>query len=649
MKHLTIILFCTFISHYTLFSQATLVADGPGNTYELITSVLAPGANPVETPDCSHPAFGRHIEEVWDADLGAYVFAFHIHTNEDDDRCINFDRQRNEIKTYDQSPDSLKGVLGETVVYKWKFKLDAGFQPSNSFSHIHQTKAVGGPEDGMPQITLTARAGSPENLELRYAETNTQVTIATAPLSLFKGVWAEATETITFGEPGSYDLSIVKVSDGSTLFSYSDPSIRMWKTDADFIRPKWGIYRSLNNAQQLRDEIVHFADFSIEEVVSNGNCGLIAAFNPTPLTHSGTGTSTSSVSFPANSSNVDFTISNINQKLNGPAHKQYIEEVTVSYINGNGNTIVYGVYSGANQSSASVIINDNVQSVTLSLTDILDGNTGSTNMSVSLSDANYCDGSGGSCPDADGDGVCDANDVCPGFDDSLDADGDGVPDGCDNCNTTFSNFSPNPLTHSGTGSSSVILNLTNQEDISFTVSNLGQKTNGNPSRKYIDIVEITYIDGLGSTNTYGTFSGANQSSIAVNISGAVTQITVSLSDGFDGDAPNIDVSLSQVESCDIPSMQSPPISSANSMNSLDFNIFPNPFNNHLTITCPNDFDNIWNSKTGFIFNAIGQVQHRFDYYEGDKLVINTNGWTPGVYFLIMGTGKDKFTKRLIKM
>ncbi|RMF83100.1 MAG: hypothetical protein D6744_05355, partial [Planctomycetota bacterium] len=41
--------------------------------------------------------------------------------------------------------------------------------------------------------------------------------------------------------------------------------------------------------------------------------------------------------------------------------------------------------------------------------------------------------SGGGCPDSDGDGVCDPNDLCPGFDDNLDTDGDGVPDGCDIC------------------------------------------------------------------------------------------------------------------------------------------------------------------------------------------------------------------------
>gem|GEM_PF-5415858 len=38
-----------------------------------------------------------------------------------------------------------------------------------------------------------------------------------------------------------------------------------------------------------------------------------------------------------------------------------------------------------------------------------------------------------SCPDADSDGVCDEEDRCPGFDDSLDIDGDGVADGCDVC------------------------------------------------------------------------------------------------------------------------------------------------------------------------------------------------------------------------
>ncbi|MDQ1296931.1 MAG: hypothetical protein QG611_910, partial [Bacteroidota bacterium] len=141
---------------YQSFSQVVLEADGPGETYELINSVFAPGYNAVESVECVHPEFGRHIAEVWDEDLKQYVFEFYIHVTPDNDRCLYFDRQRVEIKTYESSPANLKGIAGETVIYKWKFKIPYGFQPSSSFTHIHQVKAVGG-DDDMPIFTLTPR------------------------------------------------------------------------------------------------------------------------------------------------------------------------------------------------------------------------------------------------------------------------------------------------------------------------------------------------------------------------------------------------------------------------------------------------------------------------------------------------------------
>ena len=243
-----------------------LNADGPGNTYELITSVLAPGFDPIEVPDCSHPAFGDHIDELFDSELNTNVFRFYIHVDPDNDRCINFDRQRNEIKTYDKSPDNLLGIENETVVYKWKFKLPAGFQSSPNFTHVHQLKSVGGSFESMPMYTLTTRKSSPDRLELRYAETDTQVTLAQTDLAPLTGVWMEVTETITYGVSGTYDINIKRVSDNSVLFEYSNNNIVNWRPNADFVRPKWGIYRSLNNAQDLRDESLLFANFSIEEL-----------------------------------------------------------------------------------------------------------------------------------------------------------------------------------------------------------------------------------------------------------------------------------------------------------------------------------------------------------------------------------------------
>jgi len=246
-----------------IISKAVVLnADGPGNTYELINSVLAPGYDAVENPECAHPSFGRHIAEVWDATLNCYVFEFYSHVTPDNDRCINFDRQRVEIKTYDQSPANLIGTVGETITYSWKFKLAAGFKPSSSFTHIHQVKPVNG-DDGTPLFTLTARKGNPDKLELIH-DNITKVT--TADLSLFEGEWVQAIETIKVGAHGTYSIQIKRISDNTTLLSFSSGDIKTIRPDNDFIRPKWGIYRSLNDAANLRDESIRFNSFSIEEM-----------------------------------------------------------------------------------------------------------------------------------------------------------------------------------------------------------------------------------------------------------------------------------------------------------------------------------------------------------------------------------------------
>ncbi len=238
-----------------------LNADGPGNTYELINSKLASGFDAVENPDCIHPTFGRHIAEVWDADLNSNVFEFYSHVAEDNDRCIAFDRQRIEIKTYDKSPDNLIGTAGEIITYKWKFRMAPGFKPSSSFTHIHQIKPVNG-DDGTPLFTLTARKGTPDKLELIHDNTTK---VAIVDLSQFTGVWAEATEVVKVGANGTYSMIIKRISDGATILSYSNNNIMTIRPTNDFIRPKWGIYRSLNSPGDLRDDSIRFNAFSIEE------------------------------------------------------------------------------------------------------------------------------------------------------------------------------------------------------------------------------------------------------------------------------------------------------------------------------------------------------------------------------------------------
>jgi hypothetical protein len=246
-------------------ARVTLSANSAINTYTLIANTLGNGKSSEETPDCAHPSFGPHITQPFDTTLKRDVFAFSIHVTPDNDGCSNFDRQRNEIKTFDPSPEYLKGRNGETVTYSWNFKLDKDFKPSKSFTHIHQIKAKGG-DDGSPVITIIPRFGTSANkLELIHidsAGTTTKVKIV--DLAPFLGQWVHVKEKLTYGSNGQYSIQISTLGTSkATLFEYSNNKLDLWRNGAEYMRPKWGIYRSLNDKANMRDEIVYFDSFCL--------------------------------------------------------------------------------------------------------------------------------------------------------------------------------------------------------------------------------------------------------------------------------------------------------------------------------------------------------------------------------------------------
>ncbi len=155
----------------------------------------------------------------------------------------------------------------------------------------------------------------------------------------------------------------------------------------------------------------------------------------------------------------------------------------------------------------------------------------------------------GTFTDSDGDGVCDSEDICEGGDDNIDSDNDGVPDFCD-CSQKTVSFTAHPLNHSGSGTSStsVVLDL-DSKDASFTISGLDAVLNGNPTRRYEDVVMVTYIDGDGANQSYGTFSGSAVSSVTVSIQDIVNSITVTLQDGYDGNSQGQSIDLTEVTYC----------------------------------------------------------------------------------------------------
>lgn len=222
------------------------------------------GGVAVEDQSCRDASSSR-IAEVFDTTLQKYVFRFHMAMDDVDCATNESGRQRLEIKVYNLSPDNLKGVQGETHFYRWKVFLPDGFQVSTSFTHLFQIKPVGG-DDALPLISLTARKANPNRLEILYAARNEAQRIAEIPLAQTLGKWLDVQVSANYAVNGRFAITIHEISSNTQLLHSVNNNLDMWRVGTEFHRPKWGIYRSLNNQQDLKEETLFYDDFCISEV-----------------------------------------------------------------------------------------------------------------------------------------------------------------------------------------------------------------------------------------------------------------------------------------------------------------------------------------------------------------------------------------------
>ncbi|GAD79573.1 hypothetical protein [Vibrio ezurae] len=278
----------------TIISQTQLKADGPEkeDTYTLIRDAFGPRA--IEAPDlygnANHQGV-RHITEGMDERVGNY-FKFVIHRDDDHDRdvLLKSDRQRNEIKVYGGSKSALKGHLGDTFEYRWKFRLGDNLAVTKHFTHIFQLKAVKGKSSdaitSSPILTLTAniRHGH-SGLEVRHVGYNANKT-GTVNNTLYHtakhdidwkndilGHWFEVYVRANYSESGSLYMTVTPLGESTPMIEVTQNNIEMWRSGSDgsrsnFVRPKWGIYRSLKAIDQLNKEEdeVDFADFEVTKI-----------------------------------------------------------------------------------------------------------------------------------------------------------------------------------------------------------------------------------------------------------------------------------------------------------------------------------------------------------------------------------------------
>ncbi|MDR2701389.1 MAG: hypothetical protein LBB72_03050 [Spirochaetaceae bacterium] len=203
--------------------------------------------------------------------LNKEVFKFIIHFENDGDMVGGYaDRQRLELKTMDETtpPNAANNNDrmysnggGDTFTHRWKFRLPADLRVSGEYTHIHQIKPEGG-DSGNPTFTLTARKlrTGREVMQLIYRgpiRDNGDPSVNWYPcqvdLAPFKGEWIYAEETITYDNPGTYRIRLVRIRDLKVLLEYIyspehyeevDPFV-MFRKGNSYIRPKFGFYRRI--------------------------------------------------------------------------------------------------------------------------------------------------------------------------------------------------------------------------------------------------------------------------------------------------------------------------------------------------------------------------------------------------------------------
>lgn len=266
----------------------TLDSDGPnlGKTaYQLIWQVFGVGS--IESPDLyskDHTEV-EHIVEATDDVVGHY-FDFLAHRDLDYNKGVISDRQRNEIKAYDNSNPNLLGYEGETFQYSWKFKVSSELELSSKFSHFFQLKAknavnsFANGDDDQPIVTISGveKSASGNELQVRYSKGTETLGVMTSDVYLAKLNWGSITDEwlqifvqATYAENGHLVLEITRLRDNNKILSIEESGIDLLRANDsnDFVRPKWGIYRSISETESLRIDVekVSFANFVVTKGV----------------------------------------------------------------------------------------------------------------------------------------------------------------------------------------------------------------------------------------------------------------------------------------------------------------------------------------------------------------------------------------------
>ena len=213
----------------------------------------------------------KHLTVEKDKEMAA-AFVFRIHRDKDGDRDKVWpkgqERQRNEIKGYQSSPQTMKVLPGEVTRYHWYLKIDESFAVTTKFCHFFQLKPVGGKNASDPILTLSGSiVRGKRQLEIRWWTKDRNERMFIADWDDCKGKWLECECITKIGEEGFLRFTVTS-PDKAIRFRREVPGLVTWRPGISFVRPKWGIYRSLANKEAIPNEEdeVRMTNFTIQKL-----------------------------------------------------------------------------------------------------------------------------------------------------------------------------------------------------------------------------------------------------------------------------------------------------------------------------------------------------------------------------------------------
>lgn len=167
---------------------------------------------------------------------------------DDRDTTGGGDRQRTESKGMVQNGVIQKMHNGETWVIGYDMYMPSTLHGTSKFTHIFQTKTPA--TNGGPWVTLDlSRSGSKELLRARAYSTSGAPDIASTDLAPLRDKWVSVQWTLTPGTSGTAAFLIRNGTGSAPIVAQGKLSKVNIPDQGDYVRPKWGIYRSVQSAK----------------------------------------------------------------------------------------------------------------------------------------------------------------------------------------------------------------------------------------------------------------------------------------------------------------------------------------------------------------------------------------------------------------